>query len=513
MAENYTIIPLRPLPGIKRDGTSTEGNYWNEGQWSRFYRGLPQSIGGYRSLTNQFSGPSRGLFVNLAGNGYVQIFSGSSDVIEVGQFTAAGVGSGVSDITPVGFVADDNNVWQIDSVYNSNGGGEIDLIAHAAPNLADIGSDTAAQVYYGDITSAAPLTGSTDDSMNPFMVSGGIAAIHPYTIAYGSNGLVAVSDPDNPSLFPVASQFNPTSSKIVKGLSIRGSSAPSALLWSIDSLIQMQFVGGDTVWTFNTLSDQSSILSSSAVVEMDGIYYWPGIDRFLVYNGVLRELPNQMNLSFFYDNLNFAQRQKVFGFKIPRFGEIWWGFPKGDSVECNWFLCYNTRENIWFDTPMPPDGRSAAYFPQAWQYPVLSGAMNYPSAVDGIQMWQHAYGVNEIIGNTVNAIESYIVSADISIVGGGISSELAEDCWTQMVRVEADFLMNTALNFQILGRVFAMDNNEILDTHVITQTNNHFDTQVQARYIRYKFGANQQDGYYVMGQPLLSYRKGDRNQG
>jgi hypothetical protein len=34
----------------------------------------------------------------------------------------------------------------------------------------------------------------------------------------------------------------------------------------------MSFVGGDVIWNFNTISDQSSILSSSCPVEMDGIF-------------------------------------------------------------------------------------------------------------------------------------------------------------------------------------------------------------------------------------------------
>ncbi len=518
MAENYKIYPLRCLPGIKKDGTQTEGNYWNDGKWTRFYRGLPQSILGYRSMTNAYPGPSRGLFVNLNGTGYIDIFSGSSDALSVGQFTADGFGSGITDITPAGFVADPSNVWQMDSFYNSNGGGEIDLVAHAAPNLSDIGSDIAEPVCYGDITAVTPLTASQAEAGGDFSVSGGIVCLHPYLIAYGSLGLVAWSDVNNPALFPTANAANPTSDKIVKGLSIRGGSAsPACLLWSITSVIQMSFVGGDAVWNFQVLSDQSSILSSSAVVEMDGIYYWPGIDRFLTFNGVLRELPNQMNLDFFYSNLNFAQRQKVFGFKIPRYGEIWWCFPKGDATECNWAVVYNVRENTWYDTPMPPDGRSAAYFPQAWQYPVLAGATQYPNADSGFQMWQHAYGRNEIIGNQVNAIESFIESCDVALIGGGIGPGVVtspqDNAWTEIVKFEPDFLMNTNLTIDTIGREFAMDEDTLLDSKVFTKQNqdNRYDLQVQQRYVRWRITSNEQDGYFVMGQPLFYFRPGDRS--
>jgi hypothetical protein len=513
MAESYKIFPLRALPGIKKDGTQTEGSYWNDGVWTRFYRGLPRSILGYRSMTEAYPGPSRGLFVNLNGTGYLDIFSGSANNLTVGQFTTGGFGSGVTDITPAGFAGNSANVWQLDSFYNANGGGEISLIAHAAPNLVNISSNIAEPIYYGDITAVVPLVAAQDDLGNTFKVSGGILALDPYVIAYGSLGLVAWSAINDPSTFPVANQANPTSTKIVKGMSIRGNSAPACLLWSLDSILEMAFVGGDVVWSFTTLTDQSSILSSSGVVEMDGIYYWPGIDRWLTYNGVLRELPNEMNLDFFYSNLNAAHRQKVFGFKIPKWGEIWWCFPMGTSTECNHAIIYNVRENSWYDTPLPSDGRSAAYFAQSWQYPVMGGAQPFPDG--SYQMWQSEYGNDEIQGSTVNAIQSYVTSPPISIVSGGLTVVgpiASQPRWTQCVGFEPDFLYGSSLNINILTREFAQDADVLDQQNIITQsTPNYFDTQVQARYVRYQIMSNVQGGYYIMGQPMVLYRDGDAN--
>lgn len=515
MAENYRTALLHSDPGIKKDETSTEGNNWNDGQWVRFYRGLPRSILGYRSMTNAYPGPSYGLFVNLNGTGFLDIFSGSSNKLTVGQFTTDGFGSGIIDITPSGFIADPANVWQMDSFYNANGGGEISLIAHAAPNLGNISSDIARSVYYGDITATVPLVAATDDSMNPFGVSGGILDLNPYVIAYGSKGLVAWSSINDPSTFPVANQANPTPTKIVKGLSVRGSAAPAALLWSLDSLLLMAFVGGDVVWTFTTISDQSSILSSSCPMEMDGIYYWIGVDRWLTYNGVLRELPNEINSDFFFTNLNFDQRQKVFSYKIPRWGEIWWCFPLGTATECNHAIIYNVRENTWYDTPLPRDGRSAAYFAQSWQYPVLFGANTLvgPSGGAGTyQLWQSEYGHDEVVGGSVNAIESFVVSSDLCIVGGTLPPMSDMTRWTQLVGLEPDFDFGSALDIDILTRTFAQDDNEVAQSNTIVQGDSYFDTQIQARYIRWKISSNCQGGYFVTGNSLIRYREGDANQ-
>ena len=43
-------VILRSKPGIKRDGTRYEGDFYVDGEWCRFQRGLPRKIGGYQSV-------------------------------------------------------------------------------------------------------------------------------------------------------------------------------------------------------------------------------------------------------------------------------------------------------------------------------------------------------------------------------------------------------------------------------------------------------------------------------
>ena len=87
--------------------------------------------------------------------------------------------------------------------------------------------------------------------------------------------------------------------------------------------------------------------------------------------GLVRELPNQMNINWFFDNLNYAQRQKVWAMKVPRFGEIWWFFPYGDSTECTHAVIFNVREQTWYDTECP---RGAGYYSQILHYPVMANS-------------------------------------------------------------------------------------------------------------------------------------------
>jgi hypothetical protein len=221
---------------------------------------------------------------------------------------------------------------------------------------------------------------------NNISVSGGVVSLHPYVFIYGNNGLIkncAAGDLTD-WVSADANEVNAATGKIVQGLPVRGgSNSPSGLFWSLDSLIRVSYAptsitsGATTVtqyWRYDIVSSQSSILSSQSVIEYDGIYYWCGVDRFLLYNGVVKEIPNNFNQNYFFDNLNYAQRQKVYVTKVPRFGEVWWFFPSGTSTECNDAIIYNIRENCWYDAGTALGARrSAGYFSQVFHYPINAG--------------------------------------------------------------------------------------------------------------------------------------------
>ena len=213
---------------------------------------------------------------------------------------------------------------------------------------------------------------------NQVAVSGGVVSLHPYVFVYGNNGLIKNCSAGNTQdwVSADANEVNVATGKIVQGLPVRGgSNSPSGLFWSLDSLIRVSYIGGTGTpiqyWRYDIISSQSSILSSQSVIEYDGIYYWVGVDRFLMYNGVVKEVPNDFNQNYFFDNLNFSQRQKVWATKVPRFGEIWWFYPRGDATECTDAIIFNVRMNCWYDAGSAQGAqRSAGYFSQIFHYPV-----------------------------------------------------------------------------------------------------------------------------------------------
>ena len=232
------------------------------------------------------------------------------------------------------------------------------------------------------ISAPATATGSsiTLTFDNQISVSGGVVTLHPYVFVYGNDGLISNCSAGNVNdwVSADANEVSVATGKIVQGLPVRGgSNAPSGLFWSLDSLIRVSYIGGagspPQFWRYDLISSQSSILSSQSVIEYDGVYYWCGVDRFLLYNGVVKEIPNNFNQNYFFDNLNYAEREKVWVTKVPRFGEIWWFYPSGTATECNNAVIYNVRENVWYDAGFALGAqRSAGYFSQVFPFPISS---------------------------------------------------------------------------------------------------------------------------------------------
>lgn len=374
MAEQ--IIPIRSQPGIKRDGTVFDGDNYVDGQWCRFDRGLPRKMGGYRAINKYLSGLARTLH-EYTQDRLTYIHAGSAEKVERFYIDSSFNTSIITDRTPAsGFTPDADNLWQFDNVTNLSGAPQ--LVAQVAPNLDCVCNSDGGELFYGDLFGTSALTPvDAMDLPSVYSATGGVVGLSPYTVVYGSDGFVMWSVPGDPSDYVGSGAGNAfvTGQKIVKGLPIRAGAgnSPGGLLWSANSLLQMSYIGGTPTFQFDTLSSQSSIMSAASVIEYDGIFYWLGADRFLAFNGVVRDVDNLMNKNYFFDSINYAQRQKIFAFKIPRWGEIWWCYPRGNATEPDHAVIYNVRENTWYDTALPNGGRAAGIFPTVFRRPLMSG--------------------------------------------------------------------------------------------------------------------------------------------
>jgi hypothetical protein len=604
-----TTLILRSNAGIKRDGTKFDGDFYTDGQWVRFQRGLPRKIGGYRSISKYLTEISRGFNsftqqslqychsagasaierftidatknssivtnrdpVAVAATGTVTLTGGAAGsvnnvtvngvtitsggvlfttdlattatavaanitaYISTPNYTATAVGPVItitaSDAgqSPNGFVVATStttitatttdmggglnaiqvspyNQWMFQTAYDASTT-DNSIIAHVAPNLQCVCNDTGGQIFYGDVLGTAPLV----DIPLPAgaNATGGIVMLFPYLFYYGTAGIIGWS---------VAGDFTDLSGsgsgiarvwgqKIVKGMPLRAGSgsAPAGLFWAYDAVIRATFTGGATVFQFDTIATDTSIMSPDCVVDYDGVFFWCGVDRFLMFNGVVREVPNQMNLNYFFDNINPSHRAKVFAFKVPHFGEIWWCYPKGDATECTHAIIYNVRENSWYDTELPTSGRASGGYNNGFAAPLLTDCIPTTS---GYRVWIHEQGVDNIDGQSILPIQSYFETADLSSLPQGKNEYL------RITEIEPDFIQSGAMTVQITGRANARAPEIYSSEFTFPETASEPYQQIvmlkeQRRELRARFESNTIGGNYQMGQIIAHVDSGDR---
>ena len=425
----------------------------------------------------------------------------------VGVFTATGTTTNTS--TSVTFAATNVAMGAGVSVYGTG--------IQAGTTI--VSASLVASVWTVVLSLAATASGTvllTFD--NNISVSGGACMLYPYLFVYGNNGLIQNCSAGNFNNWTSADSNanNVASTKIVKGMPLRGgTTSPSGLFWSTDSVIRVtyspQTVGTSTLyWRYDLITGQSSIMSSQCVIEYDGIIYWVGVDRFLMYNGVVQEVENTQNLNWFFDGLNVSQRQKVWVSKIPRWGEIWWFYPRGTSTECNDAIIYNVREKTWYDAGLA-DGanRSAGYFSEVFRKPIWAG--NVANSTGNYTLWVQESGSNQTYLNSVNAINSYfetnVLGSNMGLVGNAQGN--GDNLWTRLDRVEPDFQQAGTMSMVVTGKGFADDTDIESAPYNFDPTTLKIDLKEQRREMRLRFISNTVNGDYFMGRVVLNVETGD----
>jgi hypothetical protein len=367
MANN--LYPLTYKPGIKRDGSIFQSDYCTSGQWVRFQRGCVRKMGGMLGIIYgpAFDLDTSAIYVLPSTDSIFQIYSfvrgaGNTIIIENTTFN-----QNLQILTRKNLTPDirlTRAIVQTELVVQNNKQYLVCLFADR--NAENITNNGPSVIYYSDI--------STDGVFVPLL---GIAKLFPssgllfasnYLFVYGYNGSVAWSKPNNPLDFTdfINRQITISNDKVICGKSIRGGiNNPAILFWTLSSVVRCINNPGpntspDTLaFQIDVISKDSSILSSRCVVEYDGRFFWPGVNRFFQYNGLVQELPNTMSLNYFFNNIDMTLRQNVFGVKNAQYGEIWWFYPEklktpgrldlpyGSNTKA---LIYNIREDSWYDT-------------------------------------------------------------------------------------------------------------------------------------------------------------------
>lgn len=525
MASDHYLRPIISQPGIQRDGTPFDSEFYIDGQWCRFYKNRPRKIGGYKLIDPGDTTIIRTMTSVPKANS-IDLYLGRHNSVKYFNTTVDGFISTEVDRTPVDFIDDPNNVWTLQRFNGTYGGGDLTsfIIGVAPPNGSDYSNSVSAKIYYGSTDNNTPLQPlvSAGTIVGEILVSGGIIGVGQFLFAYGNNGTVLWTEGNDISKWDIANVATIAGTKIVAAQSTRGGGVPGVLFWSLNSLLRGTYsgTGGPTTsspyaFSFDTIQDNITILSPNSVVYYNQTCFWPGIDQFYFYNGVVQSLKNTMNSDFFFDNLNYQYQEKVWGMIVPRYKEIWWVFPNRNapnSTECNWAVVFNVQDNIWYDTPIT---RSAGTPPTILPYPIMADSSprsnlsvpvqpgQLPEQVYGV--WFHEYLFDEYFYNQINAIRSYFQTAFMT----SFEASPGEDKQMRSLRVEPDFKQVEDMTLVVSNQSFPSSTPTLSDTYTFSPITGKIDMRQMGRLVSYIFESNTVGGFYQCGKPLLSAQFGD----
>lgn len=488
-------VMIRSAPGIQRDGTQFDRKKYSDGVWCRFQRGLPRKIGGFSSITAGLDERVYGMSSFAADNFNYLGLGQASKIVQAQINSSTATFSGLVDRTPVGFSVNAANLAQFGLLPSAVVSEATDLIAHSAPNLLDISSTVERPIYVGQANLTTVLTATGLDQ-----VSGGTCVIGPYVFGYGSGGTIVNSAPNDPAT--QANRARVTGQKIVYGRPLRGGGGPAGLFWSLDAIVRATFNAGTNDFDYDEMATELNILSSRSIVEYNGVFYWWDVSGPMMFNGVVREVPNDVNINYILDNLNYDYRQKMFVMKNPRWGEIWWCVPLFGATECNWAIILNVRENLWYDTPLPDAGRTSGIWPQAFRRPLMTDSFETDT---GFSLWQHEVGADKVNGTSVEPVPASFTTADMSPIVG----DQPVDKSLRVEIIEPDFVQVGDMTVEIVGKSNARSQ-EVTSapkTFVADDGNLPAEQQIvrlreNRREMSFRFASNTQGGNFEAGQSI-----------
>ena len=191
-------------------------------------------------------------------------------------------------------------------------------------------------------------------------------------------------------------------SKIVTAIQSR----QEILIFTDQSVHNMQYLGPPAIWGTQLLADNSSIISPYAVAVASNVTYWMGADKFYYYDGRVNTLNCDLR-EYVYSNINQSQTEQCFAGTNEGFNEIWFFYPSKNSDVIDSYVVYNYLEKIWYFGSL---GRTA------W---LDSGLRTYPMAATYVNnVVYHESGVDDNSGAAAAPINSYITSSQFDIGDG-----------------------------------------------------------------------------------------------
>jgi len=118
------------------------------------------------------------------------------------------------------------------------------------------------------------------------------------------------------------------------------------LIWTDSALHLMRYVGPPSIYSFDILSNNASIVSPNAMAEVNNIVYFMAPNGFYAYSGTVTRLSPEME-DYVFDDINVNEAFRIFAAFDERYSEVTWYYCTANSKEIDRYVTFNYKDNAW----------------------------------------------------------------------------------------------------------------------------------------------------------------------
>ena len=262
----------------------------------------------------------------------------------------------------------------------------------------------------------------------------------------------------------------------VRGMPLQ---AGLSICWTDEAVYTMAYLGRSPWHRFDARGEGSGLVGPNAATVDNGIAFWMSNEKFLFFDGSVRELPRQTDvLNFVFEDFNRVQGDLVYCFSMKRYGEIWWLYPSAASEEIDRYVVYSLREGVWYTGTLE---RTAAVDSQIYPDPIMAGDDGY--------LYFHEVG-DDANGH---ALRKFIESSDFDMADGDNNMEV------DVIVPDFDDLVGN-VTVTIKTRDYPNDPDREEASEVINAATRKADVRASGRHASVRFESNEVGGRFRLGK-------------
>ena len=346
--------------------------------------------------------------------------------------------------------------------------------------LATAGNQTGLHEWDGVVTAAPVLVTNAPTTINYAFVSNNIVV----TFGNGVENRIKTSDQGDRTNW-TSSATNQVFVDDIEGagrldshVNVNGVN----LIFTKNQTFTFRYIGGTAVWEIKTKSLEIGIIAPMARCAVNGIAYWMGENNFYMWRGGnIEVIPANSQAQttlykYIFENLNYAQRGKIFMWHNEKFNEIQVHYPSATSNEPDRVARLSLQDYSW--TPDLSD-RTAAEYPNVnLQYPRLISSANV--------LYRHEKGTD-----ADGAALSWSLKTNDKVMGKKCAG---------LVSIVPDSVQVGNISVLLTGRLFPQSSATMMaDSYTVTTTLERIPITSSARIWNYTFSGSAVGQSWIMG--------------